>query len=405
MAVSELAVRPPSIPGRINLPATLSLLTGLLIPIYFLDDSVALKARLFAILIGVLLLWLFASGVAFRGGADAWRFALTCFAASYSISVASALFDDADVTVNAIYPFLFMALCFRRPTTLRPFFYGLSTGLALLVLFGWYRYFAVDGGVLSEHALGYWGIKYTEATRNSDALVPAIVTATAIAGLRQPRALWVRVSLWTALSIALPAVVLSCSRSAWIAVTAYLFITSGFRWRLLAQLAVLCIIAAAALMLFRHVAAGSIADVALFERAMSIVNPLIDSSNISRTKLLMYALELGLCNPVAGVGPGQFGANVFRFGYPELDGAMHPENLFMHLFSEYGMAASLSLLVLLWIACRTGLRSMTSGQFTAGAAMGSLMLWLQMNSELSSLFIWVMLGVISSAATNPHYSD
>jgi hypothetical protein len=114
---------------------------------------------------------------------------------------------------------------------------------------------------------------------------------------------------------------------------------------------------------------------------------------------------LGLYDPITGVGPGQFGAYVCKLGYPELAGALHPENLFMHLFSENGIVSSISLLTVLVIAGRDGLRGTTAEQVIAGSAMGALILWLQMNSELPSLFIWVLLGVITSAALNRPVSD
>lgn len=378
----------------------LAILSGALISIYFLDDSVFLKAQLFSLLIGVLLVWLFASGFAFDTGAEAWRLAVWCFAASYSISLAAAVITSDAVTINAIYPLLFICFCFRRPTSIRPFFFGLFIGLVALLLFGWYRFITVDGGVFSEHALGYWGIKYTEATRNSDALTPTIVTAIAIAGLQQKQTFTTRVLLGAVLVVSLPAVLLTSSRSAWLAVIAFIFFYGGMKRRMLLHMAAVAVLGGGALMLLQNVAVDSNGNAALFERAMSIINPNIDSSNLSRSRLLMYAMELGLYNPIVGAGPGHFGAYVCKLGYPELIGAMHPENLFMHLFSEYGIVSSISLMAVLGIACRDGLRATTPEQFTAGSAMGALILWLQMNSELPSLFIWVLLGVITSAIMN-----
>jgi hypothetical protein len=405
MAASEFAIHWRKPAAGVDSLSVLSMLAGALIPIYFLDDSVALKAQLFTLLIGVLLVWLFASGFVFSTGSEAWRLAVWCFAAAYSISMAAAVLTGDSATVNAMYPLLFIVFCFRRPVAVRPFFYGLSIGLAALTLFGWYRFITVDGGVISEHALGYWGIKYTEATRNSDALTPAIVTAIAIAGLQQKQAVTTRLLLGAALAIGLPAVILSSSRSAWIAVAAFVFFYGGMKRRMLLHIAAIAVVGGVALMLLENLAVSADGNAALFERAISIVNPNIDSSNLSRSRLLMYAMELGLYNPIVGVGPGHFSAYVCRLGYPELIGAMHPENLFMHLFSEYGIASSVTLLVVLGLACRDGLRATTSELFTAGSAMGALMLWLQMNSELPSLFIWVLLGVITSAIMNHPVPD
>lgn len=384
----------------LSLPAILS---GALISIYFLDDSVVLKSQLFILLIVVLLVWLLASGFTWDTGSEAWRMVLWCFALSYSISVTVALTVSDAVAINSVYPFLFICFCLRRPRDIRLFFYGLFIGLTVLMLFGWYRFITVDGGVISEHLLGYWGIKYTEATRNSDAITPTIVTAISIACLHQKQQLWVKVLLWVVLLIGLPAVILTYSRSAWFALIAFIVIFNGLNWRVLVQMLAFAVIVGAALMILQDFAVMADENAALLERAMSIINPEIYSSNISRSKLLIYAFELGLCNPIIGVGPGQFGTYVSILGYPELTGALHPENLFMHLFSEYGIASALSLMAVLGIASREGLRSRTSDQVISGAAIGALILWLQMNSELSSLFIWVLLGVLASVAMNrPH---
>lgn len=380
----------------------LAVLAGLLLPIYLLDESIELKTMLSPAIGGACLVWLLSSRFVRGMGSSAWRLLLLFFVVSYMISLAASAIA-VGFTLNAVYPLLFVGFCLRRPTVVRSFAFGLFVGLLGVALLGWYRFVTGEGGLISEHALGYWGVKYTEATRNSDALVPLLVSATALALIQRRPTGALRVLSLMALVIGLPALALTFARSAWLAIIAFLLLCGSSNWRMLLRVALLAVFVGLALFIVvSSVAPGFVADaldlVALLERLQSIYDPSIESSNSERVRLLTYAAEVGLGHPLIGAGAGQFGCCVEELGFRDLLGMRHPENLFMHLFSEFGVVPSLSALAIVTIACVRGLRAASAERRLAGAALAGLILWLQMNSELPSLFIWVLLGVIASVA-------
>lgn len=379
-----------------------AVLAGLLLPIYLLDESIELKTVLSPAIGGACLAWLLSSRFVRGMGSSTWRLLLLCFVVSYTISLAISAIA-VGFTLNALYPLLFVGFCLRRPTVVRSFAFGLFVGLLGVALLGWYRFVTWEGGLISEHALGYWGVKYTESTRNSDALVPLLVSATAVALIqRRPTGVLRALSLM-ALVIGLPALALTFARSAWLAAITFLLLCGSSNWRMLLRVALLAVFVGLALfVVVSSVAPSFVANaldlVALLERLQSVYDPSIESSNSERVRLLTYAAEVGLEHPLIGAGAGQFGCCVEKLGFPDLLGMRHPENLFMHLFSEFGVVPSLSALAVVIIASVRGLCAASSERRLAGAALAGLILWLQMNSELPSLFIWVLLGVIASVA-------
>lgn len=387
--------------------AWIALLSGLLLPVYLLDDSVALKSVLSPVIGLACFAWLFASRFDGRAAGGALCLALLCFAGSYALSLAASALGMG-LTLNAAYPLLFVGLCLRAPTGIGPFVRGLFVSLLAITVFGWVRFISGEGGAPGEHALGYWGIKYTEATRNNDALAPILVSALALAAfqrLHEGSARAWRLLVWFALLIGIPALALTFARSAWIAVVCFVVLQSGSNWRVFVRLALSLAVAGTVLM---AVAAMIIPDffeqavdlAALLERLQSIYDPSISSSNADRSRLLTYGVLLGLNHPLFGVGAGQFECCFAEFGFSDLLGALHPENLILHLFSEFGIVPAFSALAVIAIAIARGLRSRAPNRHSAGALLTALMLFLQMNSELPSLFVWVLLGVTAGVASH-----
>lgn len=381
-------------------------MVGLLLPLYLLDESVALKAMLSPLIglscVGLLIV----SRSKLSAGNGMWRLLAVCFTMAYTSSLFVSILG-AGVGVNAFYPLLFIALCFRAPFVLNGFLRGLFLGLLALVLFGWSRFITGEGGLPAEHMLGYWGIKYTAATRNGDALAPLMLTGITLAFIRPlssgASSWFVRWILWISLTIALPALALTFARSAWIAAVCFLLLNSGFDWRRLMKSASAVCIAIFALYTVARFVAPDLIDktidpVALIERIQSIYNTNISSSNNERARLLSYAINLGINHPLFGVGSGGFECCIRELGYFDLMGSRHPENLFLHLFTEYGFLAAFFSFACLVVAGGHGLRSALPAARFAAATLISFVVWLQFNSELSSFFVWVVMGIACSVA-------
>lgn len=385
--------------------AALSLLTGLLLPVYLLDDSIALKGWLSPAIAGACLAWLLTSRFDVRSSGAYFHLALLTFLSAYAVSVtASAVLYG--ISLNAAYPFLMIALALRVPDNIKPFVTGLFFSLLAVTGLGWYRFITGEGGMLDEHALGYWGIKYTEATRNNDALVPILVSAMAMAAMQRipahgSRAM--RALLWIALLVGLPALILTFARSAWITVLAFLVLQSGSNWRVLVRFALALTVRGGALLVLVALVMPELFEqvvdiVALLERLQSIYDPDIASSNRDRTGLLTYGVLLGVEHVWLGVGAGQFSCCFASLGFNDLLGALHPENLILHLFSEFGALPALSAVAVIGIAAVRGFRSHQADGYLAAASLTALMVFLQMNSELPSLFVWMLLGVCVGTA-------
>lgn len=253
----------------------------------------------------------------------------------------------------ALLPFLLARI---PDDALRRIEVAVVAGCTWATLVGWYRFATGSGGIASEHVLGYWGIRYEVATRNGDVLYPLaallFVNRVGSPGLRL-----------VALTTSLPAIILSYSRSAWIAV-ATLFIG-----RLKA--AHLGLGAAIAVLLTIVLGRGR----SLSERFFSIFEQDSRASNTERIAIAEQAIRS--LSPF-GTGPG-----VFRAGNVSL--ARHAENLFLTVGVEMGVFA-LAALLLLWatILIRT----------TEKRAVVALTIFVIFNTELDNVFLWLLVGLL-----------
>jgi O-antigen ligase len=178
---------------------------------------------------------------------------------------------------------------------------------------------------------------------------------------------------------------------------------SRANWRVLLRTTLLIAVSGTVLLLLAALLmpeafADAVNLVALLNRLESIYDPDIQSSNDERAQLLTYAVALGFEHPVFGAGAAQFNCCTADLGFPELAENLHPENIFLHLYSEYGLLPAVTAFLILGLAALHGLSQQGHHQRMAGAALISLIVWLQLNSELPSLFIWTVLGVLCSIA-------
>lgn len=408
-------MRSPSLAARLHrVVARMSFAAlGGLIPLYLLDESVWLKQVAPPLIASAIVATILTSVWSPTKGTVGWRLAFITFAAGYTLALAYSAVVHG-VSVNALYPLLFLAICWVRVDDALVFARTFTGSLGFIVLLGWYRFVTGDGGLVEEHALGYWGIKYTTSTRNGDALAPLLSLYVAVAVLthadRPSLALWLKGSLWVLVAMSASALALTFSRSAWVAAVVFLLLRSSGHLARLLMLAigtgVLLVVCYFGLLIAApEVATNAVDILALLERVRSIYDPSVDSSNVERLRLAGYALELGLTNPIVGVGAGRFDCCFAETGYLDLAGGLHPENLFLHLLTEYGVLSSAGLLMLLMASMNIGLRSAVTAQRTAGALLGSMIVWLQLNSELPSLLVWCVLAVsVGVASDRPRWT-
>lgn len=385
----------------------LSWLTGLLLPVYFLDESISLKAPLLPLMAACLLLLSAFLNLREPKANGAWQLALAVLAIGYVTGLFASGYRYG-LAANALYPLLFMLLCWNRPDTFGRLAKGLALGILAVVMLGTYRFVTGEGGLPTEHLLGYWGIKYTEATRNSDALAPLLACLIALAATVRGRELgvpsWLRPLWWGVLGLSLPTLVLTYSRSAWLALLVFALAFAGAGLRRLLVLGLASALSLLVLVVVVVFWAPGILELvgdaaSLLERLRSIYDPTVDSSNAERRRLLAYAFDLGWSYPLLGAGSGRFECCFTALGYLDLRDALHPENLFFHLLSEFGMPVAAAAVLLFVSAIASGLRPRADiRQRAAGAFLLAMFTWLQFNSELPSLLVWVLLGLSMAAA-------
>ena len=235
------------------------------------------------------------------------------------------------------------------------------------VLVGWYRFISGDGGLVAEHALNYWGIRYDVSSRNGDALY-AIVPI-----LLSQFVPWRAVQIGAAL-ICLPATVLTYARSAWLTLIFFYFRIR----RLLGFVLLALLVVGVAL------ATGSGDSIA--DRFLTIFDINSHSSNLERINLLRFSVTRVT---VFGLGPGQFqAAGVSAAGLGTLRQA---EDFYLTMAVEAGVLATGAFLGLwIWSLVTSPIRRIGIG----------LSIFLLLNSEVDNIVVWLIFGLVMHTALN-----
>lgn len=307
------------------------------------------------------------------------------------------------VGIGYIFAYPAIALAFRH-LEVRWLFWALLGGCVLAVSIGYARYFTLSGGSLSEHTLGYWGIKYLPSTRNSDVLY-AIVSSLVATGLYAfTRARFIRLVLVFIVVASFFAVILSLSRSAWIALSTGYAALLWFTRR--NNVAVRRRAQTIGVIVFLILVVATTFNSKEFEfhyylivdRMLSIVDYADPSaSNQERLNLAKDAVT-GIIRYPAGVGVGNA---AYALGYP-IHSVGNAENAWLTLGLEGGwLAIAAFTSVLLWLLHSTKptrLEQIACRQ-DASAAIGmglmvSICTYLMFNHELNSLFLWSVLAVV-----------
>jgi hypothetical protein len=260
----------------------------------------------------------------------------------------------------------FTAFCFARldARSLRWTAASLVLGCAWASSVGWFRFVTGLGGLPTEHALNYWGIRYDIATRNGDALY-LLIALSFLAAVP-----WRSVRLLI-MALTLPAAVLSYSRSAWVAIVLLFSERRGFWRRIIAAVLVLAVLL------------GYGYSESLYDRALSIFAPGQNASNAER--LHLFAASLSRIS-MLGVGAGNFGGlnlTAIYFG--------HAENFALTLVVESGILALLAFATLwAWVLWNAPIRR----------AAVALSAYLMLNSEIDNVVLWLVVGLFFHAAAN-----
>lgn len=379
---------------------------GLLLPLYLLDESIYGKQFVGPGLVVCMISLLGTSKYSLKGRGDRFRLLLVSLSLVMLFSLIwHGLRGVGTFEFNVVYPLFFIALSIRKSNGLRGLVAGAFVGLSIVVGIGWYRFITGSGGLGPEHALGYWGVKYTESTRNSDVLAPLLLFCLCV-GLSSTRRLvtypMARLAtnavILVGILLSASTLLLSQSRGAWF--SAIIFIALSFRPSPRTFAKILVVFLGLMFVVILEGRSDDMIDVAnLVERARSIYDPSVDSSNDERGELLKYAAETAITYPILGAGPGQFSCCAIKFGYPKLANNLHPENLFLHVASEYGILSAFLLAALLMQAIVSGRSAGTPDTRIASNFLISSVIWLQFNSELASLLLWSLLALLVSIAT------
>lgn len=368
-----------------------------------------------AIVLGVLLGLLLMNGLAGQRVAvtnqDKWIVATSLFLAYWLFlvtAVSSMVFghvldNHRYVGIGYIATFPILGLVFRRLK--RPWLlWALLGGCVLALSIGYGRFITLSGGIPSEHALGYWGIRYLPSTRNSDVLYPVVSSLVASGLYMFSRVRLIRILLMFIIIASFLAVILSLSRSGWIALSiGYIGllwftrpqnVTIRRRGKAIGVIVLVCIIVAT---WFRFYGASTHYELVV-DRMQSIVNGSDPGvSNRERLELAQDAVA-GILRYPAGVGVGN---NAFALGRAiHWDG--HAENAWLALGLEGGWLAIVAFSMIL-LGLVLSIQPIPSGRVTAydgvSYAIGMALLvaifsYLMFNYELNSLFLWSILAVV-----------
>lgn len=280
---------------------------------------------------------------------------------------------------------------------------ALLVACMITVVLGYYRFVFLEGGIQAEHLLGYWGIRYTPATRNSDVLYPLVAAILSAGLIRNASSQSMRAILTLVASLSIAAVVLTQSRSGWIAllVAAVTMYWTAFRplrsekggivWVLLATVVPLIIVASLP---------EQYSDL-LLSRAKTIFGveqEVAEASNVERMERYTSVVTVMASNPL-GIGVGNFSCAV-----GEIDREVkHAENAYLTLAMEGGWVAGVSFVaILLYLFQRLRKRGQNSQAFggqvggISATLLAALAVYFFFNDEVNSLFVWSLLSVVGS---------
>ena len=279
---------------------------------------------------------------------------------------------------------------------------ALMIGCLIAVVFGYYRFITGDAGLVTEHALGYWGIRYTQASRNSDVLYPLVLLVLSVSLHAGTKKYYLKI-IYTFLSIiGCVALILSYSRGAWIAAfVACLLLMANKKSTALLYVGVISTVLFSFILLVKMIGDNQ-PDVLndVITRFMSIFDweKQEVSSNLGRLVLIKLTLQEIISHPL-GVGAQNF---KLAFGGDFIAG--NAENAYLNIALEGGIMALVIFVVinlkLINKSAHIAKYGVGGGQISpqhgklALSLIVAMDLYFIFNYEANSIFVWAVIGCV-----------
>lgn len=289
----------------------------------------------------------------------------------------------------------------------------------ILSIYGFYVYITGDVGGETEQEwwttnARYWGIHYSESTRNSDiyyASAPLMITLSLLY-FKELQSNLFRISMLIISLLFGVAIIMSFSRGALISMTisvvALIYILRKYGRTHVRNRSMVWIIA---FLLLFFIAGNKFLinydmDDYFIGKIISIVSPSMAGSYLSETvsnedriELLKATFNINMAHPL-GVGPGNL---VYYYDYYGIF-AFHPENNYIHILAENGIAGFVGyfiftlypLVILYKRLAETECDWLTSALFLTSVYLTSSYMF---NVETYSLFNWIIHSIIWCGVT------
>jgi O-antigen ligase len=295
------------------------------------------------------------------------------------------VYENKELLYLLIFPLLYTHFKAKDPQEI---FCGFFLAGLLATSVGWYRFLSLEGGLISEHLLGYWGIRYDISTRNSDVLYPILGF---FSYLNWEKKGLFRLPLLKEIPyfLFIIAIILSFSRGAWIACIFALILCAKGWWikgtfRKIGSVVVVGALSATLLPMFFY-GIGNQAE-GLANRFLSIFDPSYDSSssNTERGNLLGEVVRAFTEQPLgAGVGRmSDFLGERIQYASGNTGNA---ENAVLTLLGQYGLLPALLFASLYGFMLNSVIKCEKKYALYMTFAI-SLLTYLLFNHELNSIF-------------------
>lgn len=268
----------------------------------------------------------------------------------------------------------------------------IASGMFLCV-YGFYGY--VTGKIGNEASAfwwatsKYWGIHYTEATRNADVHYIAFPLIALLC--KDKKTLWHYI--WIGLMGS--ALLLSMSRNCWLAFVVVLFILfmmKSNRSKNLNKLVIGLFVIISAYLVLQYFGMSEY----FYTKVLSLFGQETSSSDSSsqRWKVILIALETIVSNPL-GIGAEQMYKVLHEAGFR----LNHAENTYLNIAAELGLASTIAYSYLLFKPVKEVLRikslkkNLTYAEKYVLLSFIYLIITLLFNTETINCYIWIIIGI------------
>ena len=345
------------------------------------------------------------------------RWITVTFAFSVFLSTLFASQPDLNLSIRytlyILSPLLIAAQIRERRTLRQSTVLFVLSSLAIF-LYGVYGYVTGQGGIASEHSLGYFGVHYLPSTRNSDALyfegLFFLTLAYSVVGDKSRK--WERLASAAVAVVSLAAIGATLSRGAWISVAlGLLAIWVALRnlgWqRLHRQFRVARGIMFAVFVIGVILLSTMPTKELLVNRFKRLVIPKLAYQTGIKDRLNILKGTISIINNhvLLGVGAGNFANSFASLGIPTSHSrVLEPENAYLQAWAEQGLLGFLALssmvmFILQALYHRLKASMHSSDQWVGVGLFGFMMscaIHMLFNPIIEELYFWTALGLAAS---------